>query len=276
MTQMDGSRANIAPLALFWWKAVPNFGDALSALVVAHVSGRPVTHAGPGACELFAAGSILQVARRKLDTPRPDGVKPWIWGSGLLAPIKGDFLANANVAILRGPVTAALLGVQTDRFGDPGLLVPEALGATPTRIDRIGVVPHHTQLDDPAVAALLASDPVFELIDVRDDATSVCRQIAACRHVVSSSLHGLVVADAYGVASTWADPGTQSRLKYIDYAASIGRDMAAPVAWADVPAAVRRTGDGPLPHADGVARAVHDLKTEFPAPLRAAPDTLCT
>ena len=68
------------PIALHWWKAVPNFGDAISAMVVAHVSGRPVTHAGAGKADLFAIGSIIQVARRAHQEARADGVKPWIWG----------------------------------------------------------------------------------------------------------------------------------------------------------------------------------------------------
>ena len=43
-----------APIKLHWWKGVPNFGDAISALVVAYVSGRPVEHASPATAELFA------------------------------------------------------------------------------------------------------------------------------------------------------------------------------------------------------------------------------
>ena len=94
-------------------------------------------------------------------------------------------------------------------------------------------------------------------------------KIATCRHVFASSLHGLIVADAYGVPNTWLDPQSQSRLKYLDYAASMGRTMTAPVSLTDVPALMRDLPDGPLPYADGVARCRETLKTHFPAPLRA-------
>ncbi|MEP2984830.1 MAG: hypothetical protein ABJP08_16340, partial [Roseibium sp.] len=108
------------PLRLHWWKAQPNFGDALSPLILSHVSGRRVAHASVDEADVFGLGSLLQIVRRNFDTPR-DGAKPVIWGSGLLRPAGGRaFLKNIEIALLRGPVTAALLGVETDAFGDPG------------------------------------------------------------------------------------------------------------------------------------------------------------
>jgi pyruvyltransferase len=269
---MDASGSDAPPLRVFWWKGVPNFGDALSADAVAYVSGRRVIHAGPGKCDLFAAGSILQVARRNLKRPRKDGVRPWIWGSGLLHPVTAGFLERAQVALLRGPVTAALLGFAADAYGDPGLLAPEVYGVPEAHHDRIGLVVHHAHGDDPELAALVAAEPALVRIDVRGEAGAVCRQIAACRHVIASSLHGLIVADAYGVPSTWLAPRDQSALKYIDYGASVGRDMATPVALADIPALLKTLNDASLPHEQGIARAQEALKHSFPASLRAAPD----
>ncbi len=266
---VDGQGSDAAPLRVFWWKAVANFGDALSADACAHVSGRPVVHASAGSCDLFGAGSILQVARRNLEQAREDGVRPWIWGSGMLRPVPSGFLAHARVALVRGPVTAALLGVEADAFGDPGLLAPDIYGTPETRHDRIGLVVHHAHRDDPELAALVAAEPALERVDVGEDAGAVCRQIAACRHVIASSLHGLIVADAYGVPSTWLDPIDQSRLKYIDYGASVGRYLTAPISLGDVPALLGTLNDAPLPYADGIARAREALTTRFPAPLRA-------
>lgn len=271
---MGVADADISPLRLFWWQGVPNFGDALSALIVAHVAGREVVHAGAASCEMLAIGSLLQVIRRKHGKPRADGVRPWIWGAGLLRAVPADFLDNVQVALLRGPVTAAILGVKTNRFGDPGLLVPAILGDLPERRDRIGLMVHHSQLDDSALAALIAAEPALELIDVRDDARDVCRRVASCAHVITSSLHGLIVADACGVASTWLDPGTQSHLKYHDYAASVGRAMIVPLALGDVPAYLRGLKDDKgLAHGDGIERAREALTTTFPDALRAGAQT---
>ena len=271
---MPSADANTTPLRLFWWKGVPNFGDALSALIVAHVAGRPVVHAGPVGCDMLGIGSLLQVMRRNYREPRADGVRPWIWGAGLLHAVPLDFLDNVQVALLRGPVTAALLKIKADAFGDPGLLARSVLGDLPQRRDRIGLVVHHSQLDDPALVALISAEPALELIDVRDDALDVCRRIASCAHVIASSLHGLVVADACGVASTWLDPGSQSHLKYHDYAASIGRAMIAPLALDDVPGLLRGLKDDTgLAYGDGIECARQALLETFPADLRAEVET---
>lgn len=256
------------PIALHWWKAVPNFGDAISAMVVAHVSGRPVTHAGAGKADLFAIGSIIQVARRAHQDARSDGVKPWIWGSGMLAPVNRDFLPHVQVAAVRGPVTAALLQIETDSFGDPGLLIPDVITEVPERTDRIGIVPHHTLVDETAAHV---TDPRHLLIDPRGDATEVCRQIASCAHVFASSLHGLIVADAYGVPNTWVAPTGQGHLKFYDYAAGVGRSLIAPIALGDIAGFDLVSAQLPQAYAQGIARARAALQTTFPAPLRAAP-----
>lgn len=260
-----------APLPLFWWKAVPNFGDAISPSVVAHMSGRTVEHKGLAQAELIAIGSLLQVARRKLTRqPRADGVKPFVWGSGLLMPVGRDLLDHVEIALLRGPVTASLLGVETDQFGDPGLLVNEVYPADASR-DKIGIVPHHSLADDPELLAVIAKDGALELIDPRDDAKAVCTRISSCAHIIASSLHGLIVADAYGVGSSWLDPVGQGRLKYYDYAASVGRDLTGPISVKDIAGHVARINDKGLRHGEGIARARAALRTHFPAALKADP-----
>ncbi|NKX46088.1 polysaccharide pyruvyl transferase family protein [Roseicyclus persicicus] len=256
------------PLKLHHWGA-PNFGDTLSRLVVERVSGRRVVVVGPRQAELFAIGSLMHVAAKHFAVPRP-GPRPILWGTGLLNPIfRREFLDNLDIRILRGPVGAAICRVPMRAFGDPGLFAPEAIGPVPARADRVAVVPHHSQMADPAIAAMVARDPRLHLVDPRGAPEAVCAAIASSAHVVSASLHGLVVADAYGVPSTWMDPAEQGRMKYLDYAASIGRPLLHPVAIDEVPALAPRAPTGPLPYAEGIARAREALLTHFPAELRA-------
>lgn len=264
------------PIKLHFWQGVANFGDVLSAHLVAHVSGRGVDHAGPRQADLFALGSLLQVARRKHKEPRADGSKPWIWGAGLLHAVPKDFVPNVQIALLRGPITAALMGVTPRHFGDPGLLAPDLLSDCPEQQDRIGIVAHHSQAQDPALRALCASDPAYQWIDVGDDALEVCRQIATCRHVFASSLHGLIVADAFGVSNDWIDPGTQSHLKYFDYAASIGRGLTCPLATTDIPARRAALKDRDVPYQTAIAQCRQALLDSFPDDLRATSKTSAT
>ena len=253
-----------APLRLHWWKTVPNFGDAPGSLVVGLIGGREVRHVAPKKAEMFAIGSMLQVVRRAFSDPREDR-PPSIWGTGLLHAVTSrGFLQNIRVALVRGPITAALLGVEHDRYGDPGLLTNEALPHHGSRTDRIGIVPHHTLVDNPELANLIASDPAYILMDPHKDVAEVCHQIASCAHILASSLHGLIVADAYGVPNTWIDPKGQSRLKDHDYAESVGQaDMAVPTPLTDID--LRKT----INYADHIDACRDALRQSFPAHLKA-------
>ncbi len=261
----------MTPIRLFWYRHEANFGDALSALVVRHISGRPVAWASKGDAELFACGSLMRMVAAGVEAPREP--RPVVWGTGCMGPVERGFLDRVDVALLRGPVTAALLERADTRFGDPGLLAAEAVGGLPARQDRVGVVPHLTKRGDPALAALAAAEPRVEVIDPAGEPVEVVRRIARCAYVLSSSLHGLVVADACGVPSDWLEPWGQhahAALKFHDYAASVGRALGAPLSVADIPARINR----PLPHAirggAGITEAQHALRETFPARLRAA------
>ena len=203
------------PLRLYFWNEETNFGDRLSAEVVSYVCGRPVEWAGPKKCDLFAVGSLAHVMRRSHKEPRPDGSKPWVWGTGMLMlPAETKYTANLNFAAVRGPLTQMHLNLPDDiALGDPGILSADALGRKPKRHDKIGIVLHFTRkLPDDVMQAVEKSGQ-FELIDVTDpDHMSVVEKIGACRHVISSSLHGLVVADSFGVPNTWLDPQGRRQL----------------------------------------------------------------
>ena len=253
--------AHTKPLQLHWWKAEPNFGDAIDPLIVGHLSGCKVEHQGPRKADMFAIGSMLQVVKRAHKEPRDKG-KVVVWGTGLLNPVFGhDFLDHVDLALVRGPITAALLKRELTQFGDPGLLINDVLPFEGAQQDSIDIVPHLSLMEDPDLLAFAESDPAYVLIDPRGDAAEVCLQIASCAHVYASSLHGLIVADAYGVTNTWITPTGQSWLKYLDYAASIGRrDMVAPLDYAEALTHTPST----ISYHDGITAARESLYQSFP------------
>jgi len=268
---MDAPPPDLEPLKLYHWPAA-NFGDTLSARVVAWISGREVVNVRPKSAELFAIGSLIHVLAKHFTDPPNRPHRPILWGTGVLNPIfRREFLDNLDIRLMRGPVGAAICRVPATAFGDPGLLAPDALGAAAARQDRVAVIPHHSQMEDPAIGAMVATDPRLHLVDPRQSPEVVCAAIASAAHVVSASLHGLIVADAYGVANTWMDPSAQGLMKYHDYAASVGRYMLAPVAIDEVPRLAARAATGPLPYADGIAAARAALISHFPDELRANP-----
>jgi pyruvyltransferase len=259
-------------LKLYWWDVTPNFGDRLSRDVVAQVSGRTVTWAAPGECDLFAVGSLMTFVRRSHSVLRPSGVRPWLWGTGMVGPGRVDFRPHVRFAAVRGPLTQGLLDLPDLVHGDPGLLVPALFNAAPERRERIGLVLHHSQRPDPALTAAMAADSRLMRINVTDpDHRSVIAAIASCRHVFSSSLHGLIVADAFGVPNTWLDPTgihASATFKFYDYALSVLRPMPRPI---PTSALAARLADLPdtLPYAAGVGMAQSAIRAAFPEELRA-------
>lgn len=262
-----------SPLKLYWYKKEQNFGDAINPTVVGYLAGREVKWAGRNNCEIYALGSLMKMVAHDQKAPREKGRKPFIWGTGAMSAITNlEFLKNVRVALLRGPITAALLRRDDRVFGDPGLLIADALGDAPQRQDVVGLVPHMHFADDPRFSEIAARNAHIKLIDVRNpDAHAVVREIASCSHVVSQSLHGLVTADAYGIPNTWLDPlgiHGAAMLKFHDYGAGIGRAMGTPVQAMQIEEICTNPATGGLSYASGVSEAKEALYASFPSGLK--------
>ncbi|GLQ53654.1 hypothetical protein GCM10010862_09130 [Devosia nitrariae] len=71
-----------------------------------------------------------------------------------------------------------------------------------------------------------ASSSEVSIINPARSWNRVVEEIASCEFVISSSLHGLVVADAYGIPSIYVRVGErEGLLKYEDYYAGTGRSL---------------------------------------------------
>ncbi|KQV69503.1 hypothetical protein ASC64_06555 [Nocardioides sp. Root122] len=207
---------------VYWWREQPNFGDAMNPVLLERLFGVTVEWAPLLEADLTASGSVIQwITPAVHNRPRPIRV----WGSGFIHDLEAaPPLAEVAYHAIRGPRSRTLAGANPDTpLGDPGLLCPEAFGARPTTTHAIGVVPHLWDLGSLVLAEAVARSNAL-LIDVRQDPEVVISQIASCEHVFSSSLHGLIVADSYDVATTWF---TSTELfggtyKFDDYHASVG------------------------------------------------------
>jgi len=157
---------------------------------------RSSTNHGPA---LVGAGSILQ------DLNYPWGV---VWGSGF---ITDDLVGLGSAPVeplcvlaLRGPYSwdiARMLGWEApELFCDPGLLISMMYPVRPKRYE-VGFVPHYWHAA--AVCNHRFSDDV-KLIDVSQTVQTVAEELSACRTVISTSLHGIVAAHAFGIPWVWA------------------------------------------------------------------------
>ncbi len=183
------------PIKAYWWRERPNFGDALAPLLLEHfgikVEWDTVSHS-----KIASVGSILEHI-----PPLWDG---YIVGSGKMRETSLLHLHTNTMKILavRGPYSASNIPNISIRnnvaLGDPGLLAPELVGPQEKQWD-LGIVPHWQ--DDELAArftALIKPPHTIKVIDPTGDPLTVIRQIGASRRIVTSSLHGMIVADAFG------------------------------------------------------------------------------
>lgn len=201
-----------APLArAFWFDGIANFGDALTPWLLRRAGVMPM-HSSVARADLVGVGSILEML--------PDDFAGSVWGSGLLHGKPLD-LPNARFLAVRGELTRDLVRAPDDvALGDPGILVSRFLKRPAVRW-QLGVVPHHMHENDPLWRNVVASsDQRVRIIDVRRGPSAVLRDIARSAVIVSTSLHGLVTADAYGIPAVWSrmEPDLRGgRFKFDDY-----------------------------------------------------------
>ena len=210
-------------LPLYFWTDQKNFGDELSSSVVEWLSGFPVRSQRSGRLpRLFAVGSILEKARNG----------DVAWGAGIHPVFYDKFWTRANfgwkkrlfyrvrpyqVATLavRGPLTRdALLfrGAECPEvFGDPGILLPLIYPKQHNPIRKVGLIPHYSD-------KAWFQQRGIEFIDVAQRWQQVVDRIMESELVISTSLHGIIVAEAYGVPAIWLrKPSSEGFMKYADY-----------------------------------------------------------
>jgi pyruvyltransferase len=202
----------------YWWTEVSNFGDKLTPLLLNHFSDVKVKWDTISRADVISVGSILEHV-----PPLWDG---FILGSGKLMEFSRLHLHTKTAKILsvRGPLSAR--GIPGSfGLGDPGLLAHELVGPQEKQWD-LGIVPHWQDTELAAKFTTLIKPPhTTKVIDPKGDTLEVLRQIGACRRIVTSSLHGMIVADGFGIPRRVEICSAMERdggdFKFRDYSASI-------------------------------------------------------
>lgn len=198
-----------------------NAGDEAGPIIVAALSGRRVAWCGVGSAEMVACGSVAQDI--------PDNYTGDVWGVGLMFEHHRINASDARVHAVRGPMTARRWnGLDPDRVvhGDPGLLAGEVFTRRrPVRYS-IGFVPHYVDANNDQITGWVRRNPgVANVIDICGHPDNVIEQLSECAFVVSSSLHGLIFADALGIPNAWvhlSDGVAGGSFKFRDYYATFG------------------------------------------------------
>ncbi|TDN90541.1 pyruvyl transferase [Microbacterium sp. BK668] len=194
---------------------VNNFGDLIGPLVVRELA-KSVHGRGDGR-RLLSVGSTLHFAR--------DGDTVWGTGRNGKTPDDAYRFSTLDVRATRGPLTRAWLierGITAPAvYGDPALLLPTLFPrfaeSLSLRSRSVTIVPN---LHD---APHWRDSPGF--LDPTTRLWACVRAIAESSHVVASSLHGIIIAETFGVPASLLLPGVEDLFKYRDYFEGTGREL---------------------------------------------------
>ncbi len=216
---------------------IPNMGDLLNKDMLEELFNIKVLGGNLASCNLIAIGSGLdhimyseyKKIRLKQKVERLINDNVHIWSSGFIYgnPEKdtGIFYKHIHIHALRGKRTLERMEKLLDKkldvaIGDGGLLAQKWIGCFPEKEYEVGIIPHYKEQDHLMVKKLLNNYDNATLIDLTDNPKSIVEKIGKCNHVISSSLHGMVVADSFHIPNmhiTLTNNMYGDNNKYIDY-----------------------------------------------------------
>jgi pyruvyltransferase len=215
-------------IRMHWWqggRGAGNFGDQLAPALVRALSGEHVEYAAIEKCDLLAGGSLLEPWLWPQDS--------WltfaghIWGAGRLHGKAPLAFPRANLTGVRGELTLSSLGNRNAYLtvtGAPALLCGHVYNPLCQPRFKLGIWPHWTQFRNPTLRSVVASSPEITLIDPCGGIRETLSAAANCECIAASALHGLIVADAFGIPSCWfrLETGNEGEagmplFKYLDY-----------------------------------------------------------
>ncbi|NDV60290.1 polysaccharide pyruvyl transferase family protein [Bacteroides sp. 519] len=159
-----------------------------------------------------------------------------IWGSGVVYPEKKISSKPLKVLAVRGPLTRKYLLDQDipcpEVYGDPALLFPRFYKPIVKKKFKVGLIPHMRDFRNGLYKEISARIENISIIDVRDVENwhSFIDKINECEFILSSSLHGIIISDAYNIPNCWIEfeKGEKKRYAFYDYYYSIGKNDVSP------------------------------------------------
>jgi pyruvyltransferase len=205
-------------------RRVNNFGDLLGKEIVHRLRKMDnLPNEAGRTARLLSVGSILHFAR--------DG--DVVWGSGVNGKIPGSShtYSSLDVRAVRGPLTRDFLndrGIEVPEiFGDPALLLPhvapELVDAAQHKKHKLTIVPNFQDL-----RLQRPSRPHPNLLNPTSGLWRCLYRIVQSELVVGSSLHAIIVAEAFGVPARAVQSRVEHEFKYLDYYTGTGRKTFSP------------------------------------------------
>jgi len=210
---------NNVTIPFYYWSGSTNFGDLITPYFLQKYS-NPKEYSfdlrglKPN---IISCGSIMRLCK-------PNTI---VYGSGI-RDIDQD-IQGGIIQIVRGPLTRKRLNdigcYCPPEYGDPGLLLPLYYNPCIKKKYRLGIIPHviHYKL----VKSQYVNDPTVFIVNLNtNNIEAVIDEILSCEKTISSSLHGLIISDAYNIPNKWVkfnDKIMGDDTKFYDYFQSVER-----------------------------------------------------
>lgn len=201
-----------------------NFGDLLSKYLLEKITKlkvQKICHPSMRRYKYFikhylTIGSILEVAN----------TNSIIWGSGIIR--KNQFVEKSKFLAVRGPRTRSRLlelGYEVPEvYGDPAILLPKYFENNVKKKYKIGIIPHYINYEE--TMTIWGDENRIKIIDlITDNIERTINEILECEIIISSSLHGIIVSQSYGIPSLWIKLSNKlagDDVKFYDYFESVG------------------------------------------------------
>jgi pyruvyltransferase len=192
---------------------IDNVGDLLSPIIVDmvkdHLNIVNVKHITK---RMFAIGSVITAAKSDMV----------VWGSGVHYEDSIIPKFDLDIRAIRGPLSREKL-IQSgfkcpEYYGDPALLLPLFYKPNIEKEYDYTLIPHFFKDEE--------INPIFkenQITTLTSDWKGFIDRIASSKYIISGSLHGIIIAEAYGVPAILIDLLDGDMFKYKDYYYSTGR-----------------------------------------------------
>lgn len=156
-----------------------------------------------------------------------------VWGTGCIQPnaIGGT---PKKIYSVRGPLTRDELNKRgincPEVYGDPALLYPIIYNPKIVKKYKWGIIPHYIEFETVNDREVLKNleNQGFKIIDICSGNKNFINELLEVENVISSSLHGLIAADAYGIPNARVNISNKligGHFKFKDYCLSVKREI---------------------------------------------------
>ena len=172
---------------------------------------------------IYSTGSVMRYTKNN----------SIVWGTGCIE--EGSIGEKPKkIYAVRGPLTRKELIKKgwdcPEVYGDPALLFPLIYNPKIEKKYKYGIIPHYIEYESKKDINVIKNLEKlgFKIIDICAGVEKFIDELLEVENVISSSLHGMIVADAYGIPNARVNISNKligGDFKFKDYCMSVGRDV---------------------------------------------------